>query len=146
MTTRGALPALRSPSRETSAGVRRAGFDRNAARRAVRLYLTSRESLARDVAFAMLAGESSNASGDPAGGAADLLVWPPGGAAFAIALVPATGPAPRPVERLADRVAALGGHLYEIRAETPADAVAQLRGLIDRVGRSPEVSVSEDMA
>ena len=99
----------------------------DAMRRAAALYLTSRECVARDVAFLLLPREISEAC------AGDLMVFTRGGV-FLVGFVMAKqrpGPA---LTRMAGRIRDLGQSCRIIHAETPAHAVEQLARLIDGGG------------
>jgi len=136
MTSAPAHPSLRNATIPGEYAARRAGFDRAAARRAVLLMLTSRETVGRDVAFVPLPSESG----------VDFLIWGARGC-FTVALLPPGGGRGPVLERLSDRVAALGGRIREIRAETPAHAADQVAAMIgDRPGggTSPCAKASGD--
>lgn len=96
-----------------------------AMRRAAVLYLTSRECVARDVAFMRIAEPRDS---DPGAGTADIVVWAPG-KTFAVAFAHMSG---RDLtERQRERVTRVGGLYFTVRAETPAHAVEKLAQLID---------------
>lgn len=105
-------------------------------RRAAALYLTSRECVARDVAFLLLPGDTG-ASGAEKSGArqcvGDLMVFTRR-SVFMVGFVLARrqpGPA---LARMAGRLGDLGQACRIIEAETPAHAVEQLARLIDGGG------------
>jgi hypothetical protein len=96
-------------------------------RRAATLYLTSRECVARDVAFLLLPREMDEAR------AGDLMVFTRGGV-FMVGFAMANrrpGPA---LARMTGRIRDLGQSCRIIHAETPAHAVEQLARLIDGAG------------
>lgn len=103
-------------------------------RRASALYLTSRECVARDVAFLMLPRLAGEAGDDGHGRApciGDLMVFTRD-RVFMVGFAMAKrrpGPA---LARMAHRLRDLGQACRIIHAETPAHAVEQLARLIDR--------------
>ena len=113
-------PVVKAPATDGIEGMRRAAA----------LYLTSRECVARDVAFLLLPREAEKAGEGRAPCAGDLLVFTRGSVfmvGFAIAKQ-RPGPA---LARMAGRLRDLGQACRIIHAETPAHAVEQLVRLID---------------
>jgi hypothetical protein len=102
-------------------------------RRAAALYLTSRECVARDVAFLLLpreadtAGEGSNERSPCVG---DLMIFTRGSVFMVGFAIVKNRPGPE-LARMADRIRDLGQSCRIIHAETPAHAVEQLARLID---------------
>ena len=108
-----------------------------ALRRAVSLYLASREAVARDIAFLVLpdAGQDREDNLPPGRrcvhpGAADLLVWT-GNRGLVVGLCPARGRSRLAQQVFGETLRRLGHEYRLIRAETPAHAVEQLQELID---------------
>ena len=105
-------------------------------RRAAALYLTSRECVARDVAFLLLQCEGDKA-GAGKGGAArcagDLMVFTRDRVVMVGFALAKQRPGPA-LARMADRIGDLGQTCRIIHAETPAHAVEQLARLIDDGG------------
>ena len=93
-----------------------------AMRRAVALYLTSRECVARDVGFLLL----HEGTGD----GADMVVFTRGDMFLVGIAIAGRGPGPA-ISRQSKRVRDLGQSYHLIEAETPAHAVEQLARLID---------------
>ncbi|MBE9557544.1 MAG: hypothetical protein IMF08_11865 [Proteobacteria bacterium] len=112
-------------NRKTPVAGKKAGTDCIAGmRRAAALYLTSRECVARDVAFLLLPREADEAC------AGDLMIFTRG-AVFMVGFAMAKrrpGPA---LARTAGRIRDLGQSCRIIHAETPAHAVEQLARLLD---------------
>lgn len=130
--TRKTLPApvLKGPATDRVEGMRRAAA----------LYLTSRECVARDVAFLLLPRESGEAGEGrdgraPRGG--DLMVFTRGSVFMVGFAMAKQRPVPA-LARMAGRIRDLGQSCRIIHAETPAHAVEQLARLID--GDVSEVS------
>lgn len=94
-------------------------------RRAAILYLTSRECVARDVAFLLLPREPDGTC------AGDLMVFTRSHVFMAGFAVVKQRPNPA-LARLVGRIRDLGQSCWVIHAETPAHAVEQLARLIDR--------------
>ena len=114
-----------------------------AMRRAVSLYLASREAVTRDIAFLVLpdAARDREAARPPGRrgvhpGAADLLVWTRAGG-LVVGLCPARGRSRLAQEVFGATLRRLGHEYRLIRAETPAHAVEQLETLIDRAVQDP---------
>lgn len=99
----------------------------DAMRRAAALYLTSRECVARDVAFLLLPREMEEAC------AGDLMVFTRGGVFLVGFAMARQRPGPT-LARMAGRIRDLGQSCRIIHAETPAHAVEQLAQLIDGGG------------
>ena len=99
----------------------------DAMRRAASLYLTSRECVARDVAFLLLPREMADAQ------AGDLMVFTRGGVFLVGFAMAKQRPGPA-LARMAGRIRDLGQSCRIIHAETPAHAVEQLARLIDGGG------------
>ncbi len=131
----------RKVSRRRGAGdaqdVARRGQAMAALRRAVSLYLASREAVSRDIAFLMLPDPGQDRDPNPPPGrcgvrpgAADLLVWT-GKRGLIVGLCPARGRSRLAQEVFSGTLRRLGHEYRLIRAETPAHAVEQLEELID---------------
>lgn len=125
---------------ETPDAARR-GLAIAAMRRAVSLYLASREAVSRDIAFLILPGAAEDRRSDlPPGrrgahpGAVDLLVWTRG-RGLVVGLCPARGRSRLAQEVFSGTLRRLGHEYRLIRAETPAHAVEQLEQLIDRAAQ-----------
>lgn len=99
-------------------------------RRAAALYLTSRECVARDVAFLLLPRETEEAR------AGDLMIFTRGAVFMAGFAMANQRPGPA-LARAAGRIRDLGQSCRIIHAETPAHAVEQLARLIDEAGGGP---------
>ena len=99
----------------------------DAMRRAATFYLTSRECVARDVAFLLLPREMADAQ------AGDLMVFTRGGVFLVGFVMGKQRPGPA-LTRMAGRIRDLGQSCRIIHAETPAHAVEQLARLIDGGG------------
>ncbi len=115
-----------------------------AMRRAVSLYLASREAVTRDIAFLVLPDAGQDREGDsPPGrrsvhpGAADLLIWTRG-RGLVVGLCPARGRSRLAQEVFSGTLRRLGHEYRLIRAETPAHAVEQLEKLIDGTAQDLE--------
>ena len=97
-------------------------------RRAAALYLTSRECVARDVAFLLLPREAEEAC------AGDLMIFTRGAVVMVGFAMAKRRPGPA-LARTAGRIRDLGQSCRIIHAETPAHAVEQLARLLDGGGR-----------
>lgn len=110
------------------------GIDRiEGMRRAAALYLTSRECVARDVAFLLLPREAEPAGEGREGRSprvGDLMVFTQK-RVFMVGFALVKQRANPALVRMADRVRDLGQSCRIIHAETPAHAVEQLARLID---------------
>lgn len=101
-------------------------------RRAAALYLTSRECVARDVAFLLLPRETGKA------GTGDLMVFTRD-RVFMVGFAMAKQRPDPALARMADRIRDIGQNCRIIHAETPAHAVEQLVRLIGGANNgSPE--------
>lgn len=116
-------PVSKGPAADRIAGMRRAAA----------LYLTSRECVARDVAFLLLPREAVSAGEGREGRSScvgDLMVFTQN-RVFMVGFALAKQRASPALVRMADRVRDLGQSCRIIHAETPAHAVEQLARLID---------------
>ena len=118
-----ASPVVKAPVTDRIEGMRRAAA----------LYLTSRECVARDVAFLLLPREAEKAGegrGEPAYCVGYLMVFTRGSVFMVGFAVANRRPGPA-LARMAGRIRDLGQACRIIHAETPAHAVEQLARLID---------------
>jgi len=124
----GGIYGRKAEGRAAAAVAKVAKADRvDAMRRAAALYLTSRECVARDVAFLLLPREMVEAQ------AGDLMVFTRGGVFLVGFAMAKQRPGPA-LARMAGRIRDLGQSCRIIHAETPAHAVEQLARLIDGGG------------
>lgn len=115
-------------NRKTPVAGKKAGTDCiEGMRRAAALYLTSRECVARDVAFLLLPRETAEAC------AGDLMIFTCG-AVFMVGFAMAQQRPGPTLVRMTGRIRDLGQTCRIVHAETPAHAVEQLVRLIDGGG------------
>jgi len=121
----GGIHGRKVESKAPAALLKEAKVDRIAEmRRAAALYLSSRECVARDVAFLLLPREAGRTC------VGDLMVFTRGDVFMAGFVAAKRRPDPA-LTRMAGRIRDLGQYCRIIHAETPAHAVEQLARLID---------------
>jgi len=120
------------PGKKVSLPVKPNGDRVEGMRRAAALYLTSRECVARDVAFLLLPGEAATSAGakTQSNRGGDLMVFTRKSVFMVGFAMTRNRPDPA-LTRLAHRIGDLGQTCRIIHAETPAHAVEQLARLID---------------